>query len=589
MPISITKYVNITSGVGAGTNVPQRDLIGRFFTGNDLIPADTFVQFSNASEAASFFGPNAEETARAQFYFSWISKTINQPAAIQFARWVNVAVAPMITSVSTNTPAAFGVWAALTNTAIFGITIGGVVGTVNPDFTGAGSLTDVAADLQTAIRATGSGAMFTSATVTFTNGAFVFTGGAATAATISIQGGLSSPDITLSGFLGWNPAAQFNANTGVFVNGAITTPGAGSETITQALTNSAAASNNFGSFMFLNNLALSLPNAIFAATWNLSQNNSYLFCAPVTSSNYAAWSANSGGLGTFGGTALTLSGYTLSIQGQLTSSSPTITNLTSLVGLAVGNPISGTDIPANTYILAINSTANTITMSQNASGSTVEAITFTPWQFPEQIPMMIEAATNYTTGINSVQNYMFQDAFTGITPLVTTDAQKTQYDAVSVNYYGQTQTSGQLINFYQNGVLLGASPSPLDMNTYVNEIWLKDAATAAIMNLLLNLTQLPANAQGVSQILASLQVVINQALLNGTISVNKALNITQQQFITSATGDPDAWYQVQSDGYWINAEIVPSGSNPVIYTANYTLIYSKDDVIRLVTGQDILI
>lgn len=589
MPISITQYVDIISGVGAGTNVPTRDLIGRFFTGSTLIPVDTFVQFSNAAAVQAFFGPNAEETARAQFYFSWISKTINQPAAIQFARWVNVAVAPMIQSVSTNVPAAYTVWAAISNGS-FGITINGVVGSFTTvDFTGDTSLTEVAATLQTAVQ-TGTGAMFTSATVTYSSTyGFVFTGGADVNATISVQGGLGGTDLTGSGFLGWLPAAQFNANTGIFINGAITTPGSAVETITAALTNSSTASNNFGSFLFLNNLSLSLPNAVLAATWNLAQNNSYLFCAPVTSSNYLTWTTDPGGLSSYGGTALTLSGLTLSVQGQITSSSTTITNLTSLAGLSVGNLISGTDIPSGTYILAINATANTITMSAEASGSVTETLIFTPWQFPEQVPMMIEAATNYATGINSVQNYMFQNNYSGLTPLVTTDALKNQYDAVLVNYYGQTQTAGQLINFYQNGVLQGASPSPLDMNTYVNEIWLKDAASSAIMNLLLNLTQLPANAQGVSQLLASLQVVINQALLNGTISVNKALNINQKQYITAATNDPDAWYQVQSIGYWVNAMIVPSGSNPVIYTATYTLIYSKDDVIRLVTGQDILI
>lgn len=657
MPISITNYVNITSGVGAATNVPQRDLIGRFFTNNDLIGPDEFLEFTNSADVLDFFGPTAEETARAQFYFSWISKTINQPAAIQFARYVtpfsttlsgtitstfftitglsttinltvgdlitgtnipaltviasidsgtqvtmslaatgtatesilfsNLGTAPDVSSDPTNVLFSIPKWVLVTNGS-FGITINGVIlAATGLNFSSVVTYQDIAAILQTAVQA-GTGPMFANATVKYftdgTNNGFKFTGGIQTNATISVQGGLGGTDLTRAKWLSWLPAALPDSSIG-----APTNPGALLETITQTLDDSVTNSNNFGSFMFLNSIGLTLADAVLAAQWNLEQNNTYLFCASVTASNYLDWTTNTGGLSSYGGTALTLSGLVYPIQGTLTSASATITDLGSLEGLAVGNPISGTNIPLATYILAINAGLNTITMSANATGSATEVINFTPWQFPEQVPMMIEAATNYETGINSVQNYMFQNSFAGLIPRVTTDADKTKYDAVRVNYYGQTQTAGQLINFYQNGVLQGESPSPLDMNTYVNEIWLKDACTAAIMNLLLNLTQLPANAQGVSQILTSLQVVINQALLNGTISVNKALNINQQQFITAATNDPDAWYQVQTIGYWVNAEIVPSGSNPVIYTATYTLIYAKDDVVRLVTGQDILI
>ena len=89
MSININRYVDITSGVGAAANVPTRDLIGRLFTGNPLLPPDTFVQFTTAAAVASYFGASSEEATRATFYFSWTSKNITQPAAIQFARWVN--------------------------------------------------------------------------------------------------------------------------------------------------------------------------------------------------------------------------------------------------------------------------------------------------------------------------------------------------------------------------------------------------------------------------------------------------------------------------------------------------------------------
>jgi hypothetical protein len=138
--------------------------------------------------------------------------------------------------------------------------------------------------------------------------------------------------------------------------------------------------------------------------------------------------------------------------------------------------------------------------------------------------------------------------------------------------------------------MLGSAGSPTDQNTYVNEIWLKDALAASLMSLLLNLSQLPANQQGQALALVTIQGIINQALLNGTISVGKTLSTSQQTFITSVTGDPQAWYQVQNAGYWVDCVIQPIPDiTPTQYEAAYTLVYSKDDTIRFISGQDILI
>ena len=203
----------------------------------------------------------------------------------------------------------------------------------------------------------------------------------------------------------------------------------------------------------------------------------------------------------------------------------------------------------------------------------------------DQSPMMVEAATDYYAA-NSVQNYMFQGPFAGLFPSVVSDDAKDIFDPLNVNYYGNTQQAGVPVNFYQNGMLQGASPSPLDMTAYVNEIWLKDAITTEILNMFVGSNQIPANTQGRAQILAGLQSVINTALNNGTISVNKTLSTQQIMFITAQTNDDNAWYQVQSIGYWVDCAIINTAG---VYSAKYTLIYSKDDVIRLVDGQDILI
>jgi hypothetical protein len=588
MSISITRYVDIVSGIGAGAVVPTRDLVGRLFTANNLLPPQTFISFTDAADVGTYFGFGSEEYLRAVFYFSWVSKNLTQPQSIQFARWVQTAVAPMIFPVQ-NGGTTLAAWNLITNGS-FILTMGGFTFTLSSlDFSGAGNLAAVATIIEDAIQAeSGGGAIWTGAVVTYSAsyGGFTLVGGATDVVThpLVVEVGGGGTDITPAGLLGWLPESQMvNGN---FIPGAIWAVGSAVETITQTLTSSAAASNNFGSFLFLDNLAITKQNMIDAATWNNSQNVLFMYTQAITPANATTWQS---AVAAIGGIGLTLSPtISFSLTGTLTSGSNVVSGLTSNAGITIGMPVTdaGSHLPANTYVTSLVGTTG-LTLNNNSASTSTEQLTFFTLQFPEMFPMMIEAATNYA-GFNSVQNYEFQQV-AGLTPSVNTDASANAYDAISINYYGVTQQAGALIAFYQTGVLQGISPDILDMNAYVNEIWLKDAATAAIMTLLLSVAQVPANAQGRNQILAILQGVVNQALNNGTISVGKALTTNQQMYITSATGDPLAWHQVQNNGYWLDVVITATGSSPVVYTATYTLIYSKDDVIRKVNGTHTLI
>jgi hypothetical protein len=515
MSISITRYVSITSGVGAGTVVPTRELVARIFTANDLLPPKSFVSFDSAPAVGAYFGTQSEEYYRAVFYFSFISKSITSPESIQFARWVNAAVAPRIYSIG-NTAPDYNNWTSI-NDGSFILTMGSSTFTLSSlDFTAVASLTDVASVVQTAIRAEiGGGALWTSATVTYNSltGGFDLVGGATGAAAISVAAPLSGFDITVAAFLGWLPQSV-NTN-GNITPGAIWAIGADIETISETLNTSFTTSNNFGTFGFLTNLSLSNPQIVEAAQWNFALNNMFMYSVGVTPSNASALQAL---LVNIGGVGLTLS-------------------------------------PA-----------------------------LTPLQYPEMAPMMIAAATNYDAA-NSVQNYMFQ-LFSALTPSVSDDTDANGYDALKINYYGVTQQAGSQIAFYQRGSLLGPTTSPQGMNVYMNEVWLKDAASAAVLTMLLAETQIPANQEGRSILLGTLQAVVNAALNNGTIIPNKTLTPQQISFINGVTRGDTAWRQVQGIGYWLDATIVPVGSS---YEAQYTLIYSKNDVINFVSGTHALI
>lgn len=211
-------------------------------------------------------------------------------------------------------------------------------------------------------------------------------------------------------------------------------------------------------------------------------------------------------------------------------------------------------------------------------------------EYPEQIPGTVEAATDYTQR-NAVNNYMYQTNFP-FTPSVTNDSDANTYDALRINYYGQTQNAGQLINFYQRGVMMGGTNVPQFQGIYANEQWFKSAMFTALMDLLLAFAEIVAGSSGRGIILAQIQSIINQAIFNGTISVGKTLTQTNRLFITQQTGDPQAWQQVQNQGYWVDCVIEPyvnSTNNLTEYKAVYTLIYSKADAVNLIQGNDILI
>ena len=499
MPISFDRYVRITSGVGGGAAVRRRDLIARFFTTNEVIPTKSVLEFSSADDVSGYFGSDSSEAARANFYFSFVSKIITRPKTISFSRWAKADTAPQIFGTEHDTLAELKSITAGT----FILELGGVSHTVDElNFSGDDTLADVASTLQDEIR-TGTGAIFTMATVTYNATAqrFEFTAGATGAATVSVTAGTTND---AAGAIGW-------------LTGAVLSNGADQESVNDTLRQSAEMTNNFGSFAFVE--TLTLAQVTEAATWNATQNVLFQY-------------------------------HTVVLPDQAVNTSA------ALIGIA-----------------GVGMTLNRPELSN---------------EFPEVLPMAILAATDYSRR-SAVQNYMYQSA--NLSATVTTNADANTYDALRINYYGETQTAGQIRRFYQRGLLGGGDTDPVDMNTYANEQWLKDDAGSRIMSLLLALPRVSANQRGRGQLLSVIQSTINQALENGSIAVGTELTDTQQIFIAEQTDDPLAFHQVETSGYWVDAVITPfqTSDNRTEFRADYTLIYKKDDVIRSVEGTHTLI
>lgn len=501
MAIDISKYVDIVSGVGGVSLVPQRDLIGRLFTTSTRVPVDTIVTVDSAADVNDYFGSTSQEALRAAFYFAFVSKSITSPPRLSFARWADVAAVPQIFGAAVATTLA--AWQQITSGTLT-VTLGDdTVAITGLNFSAAASLAGVAAILQTAVRAA-SGTQFPTATVSYDapSQTYNLSGTVAEAAAVSLT---DSGANDIRDELGWSSVST------------ILSPGVDATSLTDALDDNAAASNNFGSFAFVP--ALTDEQVVEVATWNAGRNVEFIYCVPTVAGSAVTRSA---ALWDLPGTALTL------------------------VDAALPN------------------------------------------EYDEMVPMIILAATDYTRR-NSTQNYMYYQF--NLTPKVSSTTNSNAYDSIRVNYYGVTQTAGQMIAFYQRGTMMGGATAAVDQNVYANEIWLKDRAASALMALLLALPRIPANVEGRAMVLTVLQDAVNAGLFNGVISVGKTLTVNQKLYIGQITGDPDAWFQVQGVGFWVNVVITPytTDDDRTEYQAVYTLVYAKDDAIRRVEGTHVLI
>lgn len=222
-------------------------------------------------------------------------------------------------------------------------------------------------------------------------------------------------------------------------------------------------------------------------------------------------------------------------------------------------------------------------------GGTALILNRLPGEYKESLDAAITAAIDYNA-TNSVTNYMYRRLGAFAEPNdVTSDAQADALIKARVNFYGTTATAGQKLSFYQEGFMCGLPSDPLDRNVYTNEQWFKSAVQADLLNLELDIGSLSIDT-GPSQILAVVANRVQQAKRNGTIRVGKLLTTLQKIDISNVSGDFDAWRDVQTNGYWADCVIVERVEDGVTkYTAQYTIAYAKNDVIRKIVGSHNLV
>jgi hypothetical protein len=617
--ISMSRYISIISGVGGGAAVAQRQLIMRIVTQNSVLPPGLVAQFANPASVGAYFGTNSEEYNRATAYFSFVSKNINSPALISFARWVSTAIAPMIVGDTlTKSLAVLAAYTSGTLTLNVGATAIQLAGI---NLSSATTLTQVASLMQTAIQAAGVVIAAPAAPTTSSSA-----GGTLAGATYYVK---TTYVNAIGETVGSSESTQVvAANYLLDVTSPAAETGATGWNVYVATATGAEEKQNATPIAIGTNWTLPTTGLVTGATVPTSNTtgNSQLTSATVsfnTNTNQYVLTGSNPGSGTLSATPTGLTtdvsaalgwttGGTILVAGQssqtaaaaIAASSAISNNFGSFVYATPSTPLQNTDIEAiaewtdaqnNLYLYSLATPlANLQTLFALISGYSGVAInilsTTQTNDFVEQSPCEILAATNYNKA-GASQNYMYYQ-FPNRNITVSDDNTANLADASRGNYIGVTQNAGQQLAFYQRGVLCGGSQAATDQNTFANEMWLKSSFSAQFMSLFLNVPEVPADDSGAAMLLGVMTPTIALAKTNGVISVGKTLNAVQQQYITSITGDSTAWRQVQTIGYWLSITFT-SQTNPnselTEWVANYQFVYSKSDAIRSVTGSDVMI
>lgn len=162
-----------------------------------------------------------------------------------------------------------------------------------------------------------------------------------------------------------------------------------------------------------------------------------------------------------------------------TSGSPTLASVSSFTNVQVGQAISGTGIPASTYILSMNVGASTITMSHNASSGTATSTTVTNVTLSSLNVNIPTLRLTYKTGVK-IAVYRWstaQQSYYQVTSISSPTVNNPNVDFITfVDTLSDAQIIGNQLLYTTGGVVEDISAPATDaMTLYNSRFWLIDA------------------------------------------------------------------------------------------------------------------
>lgn len=196
------------------------------------------------------------------------------------------------------------------------------------------------------------------------------------------------------------------------------------------------------------------------------------------------------------------------------------------------------------------------------------------------MPMAWFASVNYAN--DNVAGTINYKTFSGEVATIDTEEGKRNADDSFMNYIGRVQTYGVQRQFYQTGV----NQDGTDLGVIRDKMYLQSRVEQGWFNLVGSVNRIPANASGAQTVYSMIVGIAMDGVANGCILANKTLSREKQALVLQYAGTEAALDAVQTDGYYVSAEVVEDDNK---YACRYILIYSKGDHIAKVVGQHILV
>lgn len=205
------------------------------------------------------------------------------------------------------------------------------------------------------------------------------------------------------------------------------------------------------------------------------------------------------------------------------------------------------------------------------------------------MPQAILGAIDFVNG--QTTNFMFK-MFDKEVPAITDSNLYDELTAGLINFYGQTQTNGQTLAFYQRGYNTDGTDTAL----FCNEMWFKSACEMELLDLLTNNERIPANSLGVDMVKLAVVDVCTDAVNNASFMpkvADRSAMKTIRQIVTASDGGEEAVSSIAADletkGYSVYAYLAePKSASKEQYIAYY-VFYGTADSIRFIEGNNVLI
>jgi hypothetical protein len=205
------------------------------------------------------------------------------------------------------------------------------------------------------------------------------------------------------------------------------------------------------------------------------------------------------------------------------------------------------------------------------------------------MPQAILGAIDFVNG--QTTNFMFK-MFDKEVPSITDSNLYDDLTAGLISFYGQTQTNGPTLEFYQRGY----NTDDDDTALFCHEMWFKSACEMELLDLLTNNERIPANALGVDMVKLAVVDVCSDAVNNASFMpkvADRAAMKTIRQIVTASDGGEEAVSSIAADletkGYSVYAYLAAPKSGSTEQYIAYYVFYGTADSIRFIEGNNVLI